>query len=88
MHEWTAVLIPTLQGKPLIRKAMIVSPASLIHNFAKEAKRWLGSERLKVAVLQPGPDAAQQVMVALNLTVRLYDCAVQCSCTNLNHRVH
>eukprot|EP00884_Botryococcus_braunii_P013016 jgi/Botrbrau1/21715/Bobra.43_1s0110.1 len=50
------------QGKPLIRKAIIVSPSSLIHNFAKESKRWLGSERLKVLVLEPGPEAPQQVL--------------------------
>jgi hypothetical protein len=55
------------QGRPIIRRAIIVSPSSLIRNFEKEARRWLGNERMKVLVLNPGPGAAEQVRVTSHI---------------------
>ena len=49
-----------LQGKPTVRKAMVVTPSSLCQNWADEARKWLGVERMRVMVLSPGPDGKQQ----------------------------
>ena len=51
-----------LQGTPIVRKALVVAPASLVNNWAAEVKKWLGAERLRALVLSSqGAAAAQQV---------------------------
>ena len=40
-----------LQNAPLVRKAIVVAPATLVKNWGKEVSKWLGSERLKVMIL-------------------------------------
>lgn len=39
----------------------MVTPSSLCQNWAEEAKKWLGLERLPTLVLGPGPDGAATV---------------------------
>lgn len=46
------------RGVPLIRKAVIVCPASLVDNWAAECHRWLGPARLKPTLLPQGKAAA------------------------------
>ena len=41
-------------GQPLVRKAVVVCPASLCNNWAKEVKRWL-PQRLTATLLPQGP---------------------------------
>ncbi|KAK9809182.1 hypothetical protein WJX72_010957 [[Myrmecia] bisecta] len=50
------------QGRPVAKRAIVVTPSSLTKNWAAEAQKWLGSERLKVMVMQPGAEAQQQVI--------------------------
>eukprot|EP00741_Cyanophora_paradoxa_P002544 tig00000605_g2468.t1 len=45
------------RGTPLAKKAVVVAPASLVQNWAKEVKRWLGNERLHPVVAASSPDA-------------------------------
>lgn len=42
------------QRGPLVRKAIIVCPASLVSNWVKEVAKWLGPERLKPVAVQSG----------------------------------
>jgi SNF2 family DNA or RNA helicase len=44
---WTA-LKQGPAGRPAAKKVVIVTPSSLCKNWAAEAKKWLGEERLKV----------------------------------------
>jgi SNF2 family DNA or RNA helicase len=49
-------------GQPLVRKVLVVAPSSVIKNWGKEIKKWLGyfySECHRV--LLPGKDAAKNV---------------------------
>lgn len=47
-------------GRPAIRRAIVATPSSLTGNWAAEVRKWLGDQRLRALVLQPGPGAAQQ----------------------------
>lgn len=49
-------------GKPSIHKALVITPSSLTRSWEQECKKWLGDERLKTLVIQPGAAGAQQVM--------------------------
>jgi len=40
------------QGRPTIKKAMIVTPSSLVRNWKREIKKWLGFERLSPLILK------------------------------------
>ncbi|KAL6765798.1 SNF2 family N-terminal domain-containing protein [Haematococcus lacustris] len=50
------------EGKPVASKVMVVTPATLCHNWAKEVKRWLGMERLQVFMLVAPGDTKDAVM--------------------------
>lgn len=50
-----------LQGRPAIRKALVVTPSTLTQNWADECRKWLGTERMRALVLQLGADGKQQV---------------------------
>lgn len=50
-----------LQGRPVIKRAIVVTPSTLTQNWAAEVRKWLTNERCKAIVVQPGPDAASQV---------------------------
>lgn len=41
---------PIFEDPPVIRKALIVCPVTLINNWRKEFRKWLGSERIGVFV--------------------------------------
>jgi DNA repair and recombination protein RAD54B len=47
-------------GRPAVGKALIVTPSSLTRNWAEEARKWLGNERLPTMVLEAGAGGAQQ----------------------------
>lgn len=49
-----------LQGRPAVRKAVVVTPSSLTQNWSEEARKWLGDERMRVMVLSSGPEGKQQ----------------------------
>lgn len=41
-------------GVPLVKKAIVVSPASLVNNWMSEVKKWLGNERLEPVGVESG----------------------------------
>ncbi|XP_036119857.1 DNA repair and recombination protein RAD54B isoform X1 [Molossus molossus] len=45
---WTLQCQGPYGGKPVIKKTLIVTPGSLVNNWRKEFKIWLGSERIKI----------------------------------------
>ncbi|MEW5302035.1 MAG: hypothetical protein WDW36_004847 [Sanguina aurantia] len=49
------------EGRPVTAKVIVVTPATLVQNWAKEVKKWLGSERLQALPLTQGPEAKQLV---------------------------
>ena len=50
-------------GKPTARQAVIVTPSSLVMNWAAEFRKWLGNERCRpIAVNKSGKAAKEQVM--------------------------
>ncbi|KAK3908132.1 DNA repair and recombination protein RAD54B [Frankliniella fusca] len=44
---WTLLRQGPYGGNPVVRRALIVSPSSLVLNWQKEFNRWLGKERLR-----------------------------------------
>jgi DNA repair and recombination protein RAD54B len=46
----------------MVRKSVVVAPASLVNNWAAEIKKWMGDERMRaMALSSSGQTAAQQV---------------------------
>ncbi|XP_067934521.1 DNA repair and recombination protein RAD54B-like [Watersipora subatra] len=45
---WTLLKQNPIHHKPVLRRALIVTPGSLVNNWMKEFKKWLGKERLNV----------------------------------------
>ncbi|KAK4985086.1 helicase [Elasticomyces elasticus] len=43
---------PVYEEQPVIKKALIVCPATLTNNWRKEFRKWLGSERIGVFVVE------------------------------------
>ncbi|KAF1347761.1 SNF2 family N-terminal domain-containing protein [Delphinella strobiligena] len=43
---------PVYEDGPVIKKALIVCPATLINNWKKEFRKWLGKERIGVLVVE------------------------------------
>ncbi|PNH03572.1 DNA repair and recombination protein RAD54B [Tetrabaena socialis] len=50
------------EGRPLAAKVLVVTPATLVDNWGREVKKWLGSERLQALCLQQSPAAAQHIL--------------------------
>ena len=58
---WT-LLKQGCDGKPTARQAVIVTPSSLVMNWAAEFRKWLGNERCRpIAVNKSGKAAKEQV---------------------------
>jgi len=49
-------------GRPAVAKALVVTPSSLTRNWAQEIRKWLGDERLRTIIIEPGAAGAQQVL--------------------------
>ncbi|MCJ1308588.1 helicase [Agyrium rufum] len=45
---------PIHEEKPVVKKAVIVCPATLVNNWRKEFKKWLGNERIGVFHIEEG----------------------------------
>ncbi|XP_063113641.1 DNA repair and recombination protein RAD54B isoform X1 [Cavia porcellus] len=45
---WTLQCQGPYGGQPVIKRTLIVTPGSLVTNWRKEFKQWLGSERIKI----------------------------------------
>ena len=43
---------PVYEADPVIKKALIVCPATLINNWRKEFRKWLGRERIGVMIIE------------------------------------
>lgn len=42
---------PVYGNPPIVKKALIVCPVTLINNWRKEFKKWLGNDRIGVLVV-------------------------------------
>ncbi|ESP03752.1 hypothetical protein LOTGIDRAFT_110407, partial [Lottia gigantea] len=45
---WTLLKQGPYGGKPVIKKALVITPGSLVKNWYAEFKKWLGKERLNI----------------------------------------
>lgn len=54
-----------VQGKPVAKRVVVVTPSTLTQNWAAEVQKWLGAERCKALVMQPGIGAESQVRTLL-----------------------
>lgn len=45
---WTLLRQGPYGGKPVLKRALIVTPGSLVKNWRKEFQKWLGTERIRV----------------------------------------
>ena len=45
---WTLLKQGPTGGKPVIRRALILAPSSLVKNWQNEFEKWLGRERIDV----------------------------------------
>ena len=45
----------------MAKRVIVVTPSTLTQSWAAEVQKWLGSERCKALVMQPGPGADSQV---------------------------
>eukprot|EP00003_Mantamonas_plastica_P024212 TRINITY_DN4476_c0_g1_i3.p1 TRINITY_DN4476_c0_g1~~TRINITY_DN4476_c0_g1_i3.p1 ORF type:complete len:681 (+),score=218.17 TRINITY_DN4476_c0_g1_i3:493-2535(+) len=78
-------------GVPVVKKALVVTPSSLVGNWDKELRKWLGTERLKATVIKGGStcsstEAAKQVKqfvksVQSNVLLISYEMFRACSST-------
>jgi SNF2 family DNA or RNA helicase len=59
--SWTLMQRGGVNGKPVVRKMLVVAPSSVIKNWGNEIKKWLGMERTAYLVLLPGKEACAQV---------------------------
>ncbi|KXZ56939.1 hypothetical protein GPECTOR_1g847 [Gonium pectorale] len=50
------------EGRPAAGKVLVVTPATLVDNWGREVKKWLGSERLQALCLQNSPTAKQTIL--------------------------
>ena len=65
-------------GRPAIRRAIVATPSSLTGNWAAEVRKWLGDQRLRALVLQPGPGAAQQARNLFGSCSEMQRCECLC----------
>jgi DNA repair and recombination protein RAD54B len=59
-------------GQPTIRKAIVVCPNTLIDNWVKEVKRWLGPERLRSLTLGDTKSKVQAAQVLKDFTADVH----------------
>jgi SNF2 family DNA or RNA helicase len=59
--SWTLMHRGGAEGRPLVRKMLVVAPSSVIKNWGQEIKKWLGMERAPYLVLMPSKEAVAQV---------------------------
>ena len=54
---WTLLKQGPIAGKPVVRKAVIACPASLVGNWGGEIKKWLNDTRLEPLLVEGGEGA-------------------------------
>lgn len=64
---WTLLRQGPYGCKPVIKRALIVTPGSLVKNWGKEFQKWLGNERIKVFLV----DQVNQRITFLSLIIIL-----------------
>ncbi|OAE22692.1 hypothetical protein AXG93_2675s1260 [Marchantia polymorpha subsp. ruderalis] len=45
------------KGRPAVRRVLVICPSSLVENWGKEVRKWLGSERLNALIIHSGTPA-------------------------------
>lgn len=69
---WTLLKQNPIHGSsPTIRKAMIVCPVTLINNWRKEFRKWLGAERLGVFVVDGSKSKITDFTMGKNYNVMI-----------------
>jgi len=52
---WTLLKQGPWGGRPVAKRALVLTPSSLMHNWQAEFTKWLGSERISTFVAESGP---------------------------------
>ena len=61
---WTLLKQGGELGGAAIKKAVVVAPSSLVSNWDKEFRKWLGVERIRTLLIHPKLDAiAEKIKV-------------------------
>ena len=64
-------IYPGPEGRPIVKRAIIVTPGSLVKNWEQEIKKWLGNERLRCYAVDSTKKVAEfKVSEMLILKVR------------------
>ena len=56
---WTLLKQSPIAGSLIARKVVVVAPSSLLKNWEKEFRKWLGNERITIHVADTGDKVAQ-----------------------------
>ena len=56
---WTMLRQSPISGTQLARKVLLVAPSSLLKNWQKEFRKWLGSERILIHIADTGDKVTQ-----------------------------
>ena len=67
---WTLLKQTPYHGAPVCKRIMIVCPATLVGNWAREIKKWLGDERLKPFIVTTPTSNAAKDMKASDASIR------------------
>ncbi|XP_028325918.1 DNA repair and recombination protein RAD54B [Gouania willdenowi] len=77
---WTLLKQGPYGGKPIMKRVLVVTPGSLVKNWGAEFKKWLGSERINVFMVDQDHRIEQFVFSKLHsVLVISYEMLLRCS---------
>ena len=56
---WTLLKQSPIAGTQVVKKVLVVAPSSLLKNWEKEFRKWLGNERITIHIADTGEKVAQ-----------------------------
>ncbi|XP_068426910.1 DNA repair and recombination protein RAD54B [Clinocottus analis] len=77
--SWTLLKQGPYGGKPVAKRVLVVTPGSLVHNWAAEFNKWLGRERISVFSVDQDHRIEQFVLSPLHsVLVISYEMLLRC----------
>uniref|UniRef100_A0A8C2WWD6 RAD54 homolog B n=1 Tax=Cyclopterus lumpus TaxID=8103 RepID=A0A8C2WWD6_CYCLU len=77
--SWTLLKQGPYGGKPVTKRVLVVTPGSLVHNWAAEFNKWLGRERISVFSVDQDHRIEQFVLSPLHsVLVISYEMLLRC----------